>query len=59
MWNEYRLSMAKRELLSINNTHYTISAISKHCGFNSKSTFNEVVKRATSLTPTEFIKENS
>ncbi|MBI9055199.1 MAG: helix-turn-helix transcriptional regulator [Bacteroidales bacterium] len=57
--NEYRIGYAKEELLSIKNTHLTISAISEKCGFNSKSTFNEVFKKLTNLTPSQFIKSNA
>lgn len=56
--NEYRIEMAKQELLSIQNTHLTISAISSKCGFNSKSVFNNVFKRFTGFTPSAYIKRN-
>jgi AraC-like DNA-binding protein len=57
--NTYRIEFAKKELLSIQNTNLTISAISENCGFNSKSTFNDVFKKVTNQTPTLFIKNNS
>jgi len=57
--NGYRVEFAKKELLLIKNRNITISAMSKNCGFNSKSTFNEVFKKYTLQTPTEFIKENT
>jgi len=57
--NEHRIEFAKKELLSIKNTNLTISAISENCGFNSKSTFNEVFKKYTNQTPTQFINTNS
>ncbi|MDB4335200.1 helix-turn-helix transcriptional regulator [bacterium] len=56
--NEFRIEMAKKELISAENTHLTISAISTICGFNSKSTFNEVFKKYTGQTPSAFIKSN-
>jgi len=57
--NAYRIEYAKKELLSIQNTKLTISAISENCGFNSKSTFNDVFKKVTNQTPSLFIKNNS
>ena len=57
--NEYRIGYAKKELLSMKNKNLTISAISENCGFNSKSTFNEVFKKFTGQTPSLFIKSNS
>jgi YesN/AraC family two-component response regulator len=57
--NEYRIEYAKQELLSIKNTNLTILAIGENCGFNSKLTLNDVFKKFTSHTPSEFIKNNS
>lgn len=57
--NAYRIDMAKKELLSAHNTHLTISAMSSKCGFNSKSVFNNVFKKFTTQTPSQFIKSNS
>lgn len=45
--NEYRIKQATQELISQDNTYLTIAAISEKCGFNSKSTFNEVFKKFT------------
>jgi YesN/AraC family two-component response regulator len=57
--NAYRIEKAKKELLLKRNKQLTIEAICKECGFNSKSTFNDVFKKLTGQTPTQFIKENS
>jgi AraC-like DNA-binding protein len=57
--NTYRIDYAKKELLLIKNTNLTIAAISEKCGFNSKSTFNDVFKKITKQTPTEFIRYHS
>ncbi|NOQ26530.1 MAG: helix-turn-helix domain-containing protein [Bacteroidales bacterium] len=57
--NTYRIEYAKKELLSIKNTNFTISAISENCGFNSKSTFNETFKKLTNQTPSQFMKSKT
>ena len=41
--------------------HYnniSIEGIAKNAGFRSKSTFNQVFKQATGMTPTEFTLKN-
>jgi AraC-like DNA-binding protein len=57
--NEYRIKQAKLELLTLKTKKLTIEAVSKNCGFNSKSTFNSCFKKITSYTPSQFIKKNS
>ncbi|MBK9489462.1 MAG: helix-turn-helix domain-containing protein [Haliscomenobacter sp.] len=37
-------------------SHYTLLALAYECGFNSKSTFNRAVKKATGKMPSDFIK---
>jgi len=37
--------------------HYTLTALSEECGFNSRSSFFHVFKKITGQTPAEFLKE--
>jgi AraC-like DNA-binding protein len=52
--NEYRVEEAKRALLDEGKPEKSILAIAMASGFNSKSTFNEVFKKSTGLTPSQF-----
>lgn len=52
--NGYRVEEAKRLLLDIRSLNYTILSVGFEAGFNSKTTFNTVFKKATGLTPTDF-----
>ena len=52
--NGYRVEEAKRLLLDPQNRNYTILSVGFEAGFNSKTTFNTVFKKFTTLTPTEF-----
>lgn len=54
--NTYRVEEAKRQLLDSKKKHYSILAIAEEVGFNSKSSFNAVFKKHTSITPSEFRK---
>jgi AraC-like DNA-binding protein len=56
--NEYRVETAKGLLLNPKKQHLTLLAIAFDSGFNSKSSFNNVFKKQTSLTPSEFKKQN-
>jgi AraC-like DNA-binding protein len=56
--NEYRVETAKELLLNPKKQHLTLLAIAFDSGFNSKSSFNNVFKKQTSLTPSEFKKQN-
>ena len=57
--NQFRINKAKKILLDNKYTDYNIEAIGFECGFNSKSTFYTAFKKFTSLTPSEFKKQNS
>lgn len=54
--NSYRITEAKRLLLSEDHTHFNILGIAYNSGFNSKSTFNSAFKKETGFSPSEFIK---
>jgi AraC-like DNA-binding protein len=54
--NTYRVEEAKRQLLDAKKKHYSILAIAEEVGFNSKSSFNAVFKKHTTITPSEFRK---
>lgn len=54
--NDFRLKAVIRRLENPNYDHYTIIAIAYDCGFNSKSTFNNLFKQFTGFTPSEYKK---
>lgn len=51
--NSLRVERSKKLLLE--NKNFTIEAIAKESGFNSKSNFNRVFKLETNLTPSEWL----
>lgn len=53
--NQYRVEAAKRLLQDPDKKHYTVLAIAFESGFNSKTTFNKVFRKATGLTPTAYL----
>lgn len=55
--NTYRIKEAESYLKNPEFSKYTISAIGLEAGFNSKSTFYEVFKKATGKTPRAYKKE--
>ena len=52
--NDYRVENAKNFLLNPKYKDYKIITLAFECGFNSKSTFYNVFKKFTSLTPLEY-----
>lgn len=52
--NEYRVEEAKRKLRDTDLSDRSVLAIGLDSGFNSKSSFNDVFKKITGVTPTEF-----
>jgi AraC-like DNA-binding protein len=52
--NALRVEEAKSYLSSPDYANYTLVAIGLEAGFNSKTTFNTVFKKFTSVTPSEF-----
>jgi AraC-like DNA-binding protein len=56
--NYYRIEEAKILLLDKRGELLTILAIAEEVGFNSKSAFNIAFKKNTSMTPSQFKKQN-
>lgn len=54
--NEYRVEEFKSRAADPANSNYSILAIALDSGFNSKSSFNQVFKKAVGKTPSEFMK---
>lgn len=54
--NEYRIKEVKLRLIDGKFKHLTILGIALECGFNSKSAFNNVFKKLTNQTPSEYLK---
>jgi AraC-like DNA-binding protein len=57
--NQLRIEKAKTLLIVPKYADYNIEAIGYECGFNSKSTFYLAFKKFTTITPTEFRKQNT
>ena len=55
--NQYRIEEAKNLLNDPDRSSYKISSLAYDAGFNSISTFNEVFKKSTGLTPSQFRKQ--
>lgn len=55
--NEHRINLAKERLLAPKDPGETILEVMYDVGFNSKSSFNTLFKKATGLTPTQFRKQ--
>jgi AraC-like DNA-binding protein len=53
--NDYRVNLFKEKVNDPKLKHLTLLAIGFECGFNSKSTFNRAVKRATGEMPSAFV----
>lgn len=54
--NMHRVNKARLLLRNPEYNKYTIEAIARECGFNSKSTFNEAFKKIEGTTPSAFKK---
>jgi len=54
--NELRIKAVIRQLEQRAHKHLTIMGIAYDCGFNAKTTFNRCFKKATGLTPGDYIK---
>jgi AraC-like DNA-binding protein len=53
--NEFRVNIFKEKINDPKLKHLTLLAIAFDCGFNSKSTFNRAVKKATGQMPSDFM----
>ena len=54
--NGYRIELIKQKMLDPNNSHLTLLGMAYDSGFNSKSSFNNIFKKSTGLTPSQFLK---
>jgi AraC-like DNA-binding protein len=52
--NEYRVQEVQRKLADPVYDQWTLTAVAYECGFNSKSTFNNIFKKITGTTPKEY-----
>lgn len=55
--NEYRVLEVQKKLVDPAYDQWTLTAVAYECGFNSKSTFNEIFKKITGKTPKEYKKD--
>jgi AraC-like DNA-binding protein len=55
--NAYRVTVFTEKVKDPKWSHYTLLALAFECGFNSKSTFNRAVKKATGLLPSGLVRE--
>ena len=53
--NSYRIETFRQKAADPVNSHLTLLAIALDCGFNSKSSFNNIFKKITGETPSEYI----
>jgi AraC-like DNA-binding protein len=56
--NTYRVARAKELLTDERKQHLTVLSIAFEAGFNSKTTFNNVFKKFTGNTPSEYMKQH-
>lgn len=54
--NKYRVEEVISSLSKSENKQFTLLAIAYNCGFCSKSSFNNIFKKITGYTPSEYIK---
>ena len=56
--NRYRVEEAQKMILDDQYNNFSIEGIARSSGFKSKSTFNQVFKKITGFTPTDFAVRN-
>ncbi|MGL5892326.1 MAG: helix-turn-helix domain-containing protein, partial [Bacteroidia bacterium] len=54
--NELRTTEFKRMAVLEKNRKYTLLSLALECGFNSKTSFNRNFKKATGLSPSDYLK---
>jgi len=54
--NEFRVAAVRQMVNSSTHEHYTLLAIAYEAGFNSKASFNRIVKKITGKSP-KFLKK--
>ncbi len=54
--NSYRVELVKKKMLDPENSNLTLLGMAYESGFNSKSSFNNIFKKATGYTPSQFVK---
>ncbi len=57
--NKIRIEEACEALLNEENNKYTLEALAKSCGFNSRSSFHSAFKKFTGATPSEYRRAKS
>ena len=55
--NSYRVDAFKALLQNPDSNQYTLLSLGLEAGFNSKSTFNAIVKKYTGLTPSQYARQ--
>jgi AraC-like DNA-binding protein len=55
--NSYRIEAFKELVAQPENKKLTLLGLAFECGFNSKSTFNDVFKKSTGKTPSQYAKQ--
>lgn len=53
--NDFRIAEFKRMVQSEEQSRYTLSALAERCGFSSRASFFRYFKKATGITPSEYI----
>ena len=56
--NDFRVEEFKISVINPAHRHLSLLAIALDSGFNSKATFNRVFKRATGISPRQYLEEN-
>ena len=55
--NKYRVEEVKKLMADGKHEKFTLVALAKQCGFNSKTSFYRVFKKETNKTPADYLKE--